>query len=94
MKVVYIYVFYHCIYIYLRVPVAIFQQQPALQICVQSAIEQALQDISAPIVERSVKIACISTQKIVTKDFALEADEQKLRKAALMMAQQLASSLV
>lgn len=46
-----------------------------------------------PVVERSVAIAAVSTRELVTKDFAMEADENKMRKAAQLMAQNLAGSL-
>lgn len=46
-----------------------------------------------PVVERSVTIAGISTRELVTKDFATEPNEDRLRKAAHLMAQKLAGSL-
>ena len=45
------------------------------------------------VVERSVSIACITTRSIVTKDFAMESDETKMRKAAQLMVANLAGSL-
>ena len=45
------------------------------------------------VVERSVSIACITTKSIVTKDFAMESDETKMRKAAQLMVANLAGSL-
>jgi CCR4-NOT transcription complex subunit 1 len=49
--------------------------------------------IILPVVERSVTIAGISTRELVAKDFATEANEEKLRKAGHLMAQKLAGSL-
>ena len=46
-----------------------------------------------PVVERSVTIAGISTRELVTKDFAAEPNEDKLKKAGHLMAQKLAGSL-
>ena len=43
--------------------------------------------------ERSVTIAGISTRELVAKDFALEGNDEKMRKAAHLMAQNLAGSL-
>lgn len=43
--------------------------------------------------ERSVTIAGISTRELVSKDFALEGNEEKMRKAAHLMAQNLAGNL-
>jgi CCR4-NOT transcription complex subunit 1 len=44
-------------------------------------------------VDRSVAIAVISTRELIAKDFAMEADENKMRKAAHLMVQNLASNL-
>ena len=49
--------------------------------------------IILPVVERSVTIAGISTRELVAKDFATEANEEKLRQAGHLMAQKLAGSL-
>lgn len=46
-----------------------------------------------PVIERSVTIAGISTRELVIKDYALEANEDKMRKAAHLMAQNLAGNL-
>ena len=43
--------------------------------------------------DRSVTIAGISTRELVFKDYATEVDENKLRKAGLLMSQQLAGNL-
>ncbi|CAO1632939.1 unnamed protein product [Parajaminaea phylloscopi] len=60
-------------------------------ICV--AIDRAIRDIIGPVVERSVTIASISTRELVTKDFAMEGDEGRMRDAAHQMAANLAGSL-
>lgn len=44
-------------------------------------------------VDRSVAIAAVSTRDLVAKDFAMESDENKMRTAAHLMAQNLAGSL-
>lgn len=49
--------------------------------------------IILPVVERSVTIAGISSRQLVAKDFAAEPDEERVRKAAHLMAQRLAGSL-
>ena len=53
----------------------------------------SLSQIIIPVVERSVTIAGISTRDLVTKDFATEPSEDRMRKAAHLMAQKLAGSL-
>ena len=57
------------------------------------ALDRAIREIIQPVVERSVTIACITTKEIVLKDFAMEGDEGKLRKAGQLMVANLAGSL-
>jgi CCR4-NOT transcription complex subunit 1 len=57
------------------------------------AVDRAIREIIQPVVERSVNIACLTTKEIVTKDFAMESDETKVRKAGQLMAANLAGSL-
>ncbi|KAG1771583.1 hypothetical protein EV702DRAFT_640013 [Suillus placidus] len=60
---------------------------------VQVAVDHAIREIIIPVGERSVMIAGILIRKLVAKDFAMEANEEKLRKAGHLMAQKLARSL-
>ena len=60
---------------------------------VHSSVERAIAEIITPVVERSVTIASISTVQLVSKDFAMEPDEDKVRHAAGVMVRQLAGSL-
>lgn len=57
------------------------------------AVDRAIREIIQPVVERSVTIACITTKEIVVKDFAMESDETKMRKAGQLMVANLAGSL-
>ncbi|GAA6042737.1 hypothetical protein JCM8097_005557 [Rhodosporidiobolus ruineniae] len=57
------------------------------------AIDRAVREIIAPVVERSVTIAGISTRELTMKDFAMEGDESKMAGAAHLMVQNLAGSL-
>lgn len=57
------------------------------------AVDRAIREIIQPVVERSVTIACITAKEIVTKDFAMESDETKMRKAGQLMVANLAGSL-
>ncbi|KAJ5493253.1 hypothetical protein N7539_001999 [Penicillium diatomitis] len=59
----------------------------------QNELERAIAEIITPVVERSVTIASISTVQLVSKDFATEPDEEKVRQAAGIMVRQLAGSL-
>ena len=65
----------------------------SLERFVPVAVDRAIREIIQPVVERSVNIARITTKEIVTKDFAMESDENKMRKAAQLMVANLAGSL-
>ncbi|KAF8636597.1 hypothetical protein AX17_003407 [Amanita inopinata Kibby_2008] len=65
----------------------------AFKRAVQLAVDRSVREIILPVVERSVTIAGISTRELVTKDFAAEPNEEKMRKAGHLMAQKLAGSL-
>ncbi|KAJ3214619.1 hypothetical protein HDU67_001427 [Dinochytrium kinnereticum] len=71
----------------------IFNAQPSLKRIVYIAIDRAIREIISPVVERSVTIASIATRELVVKDFALEPSEDRMRKAAHLMVQNLAGSL-
>lgn len=57
------------------------------------SIERALVEIIAPVVDRSVTIACMTCQQLVCKDFASEGDVDTLRRAANTSVAGLAQSL-
>ena len=57
------------------------------------ALTQGICEIVAPVVERSVTIACKTSQELVRKDFATEGDINRVRKAAHLMVSSLAGSL-
>lgn len=57
------------------------------------AVDRAMCDIITPVVERSVTIACMTTYELVTKDYATDPDETRLRQAAHLMVSSLAGSL-
>ena len=67
--------------------------QARLRQIVNGAVRRAILEIIAPVVERSVTIATIATQNLIRKDFALEADEERVRQASRQMAKQLSGSL-
>ncbi|KAG2174664.1 hypothetical protein INT44_006928 [Umbelopsis vinacea] len=73
--------------------VILYTTQPASKRWVLQAVTAAVREIIGPVVDRSVQIALISTRELITKDFAMEADENKMRKAAHLMVQNLASNL-
>ena len=67
--------------------------QARLRDIVQEAVKRAIMEIIAPVVERSVTIATIATSALIHKDFAREADEDRVRRAAQQMVRQLSGSL-
>ncbi|GAB66323.1 CCR4-Not complex subunit [Plasmodium cynomolgi strain B] len=73
--------------------IALFQIQPGLKSLVTIAFYQAIREIIAAILDRSVAISCVTTREIVCKDFCLERDETLIRKAAHIMISSLAGSL-
>eukprot|EP01114_Cavostelium_apophysatum_P013415 TRINITY_DN3247_c0_g1_i5.p1 TRINITY_DN3247_c0_g1~~TRINITY_DN3247_c0_g1_i5.p1 ORF type:complete len:2234 (+),score=701.16 TRINITY_DN3247_c0_g1_i5:75-6776(+) len=80
-------------YVHIAPNIPLFVQMPQLSKLVFRAIDRAVREIIQPVVERSVTIASITTRELVTKDFATEIDEVKMRKAAHLMVQNLAGSL-
>jgi CCR4-NOT transcription complex subunit 1 len=80
-------------FIHISPSATLFNQQPLLKRFVPMAVDRAIREIISPVVERSVTIACITTKELIMKDFATEPDEQKMRKAAHLMVQNLAGSL-
>ncbi|KAI9673128.1 MAG: hypothetical protein M1817_002990 [Caeruleum heppii] len=65
----------------------------SLRYIVENAVRKAIQEIISPVVERSVTIAAISTAQLIQKDFAMEANEDRVRQSALTMVKALAGSL-
>lgn len=67
--------------------------QPQLRGIFIDAAQQAISEIIAPVVERSVTIAAISSAELIQKDFATEPDVEKLRNSAHTMVKALSGSL-
>jgi CCR4-NOT transcription complex subunit 1 len=80
-------------YVSINVNLTLFNQHPHLKRVVPVAVDRAIREIIQPVVERSVTIACITSRELVMKDFAMEPDENKMRKAAHLMVSNLAGSL-
>ena len=68
-------------------------EQAMIRDIIYRAFDQAIQEIIAPVVERSITIASISTANLISKDYALEVDVERYRSAARQMVQSLAGSL-
>ncbi|KAK5067131.1 CCR4-NOT core subunit cdc39, partial [Cryomyces antarcticus] len=58
-----------------------------------TAAQQAIHEIIAPVVERSVTIAAISTAQLVDKDFATEPNVDRYRESAHTVVKSLSGSL-
>ena len=67
--------------------------QPQLRNIFVSVAQQAIYEIIAPVVERSVTIAAISTSELIQKDFATEVDVDKLLSSAHTMVKKLSGCL-
>ena len=80
-------------YVHINSGLQLFAQSPQLKRVVSVAIDRAIREIIQPVVERSVTIACVTTRELMLKDFAMEPDEVRMKKAAQLMAQTLAGSL-
>ncbi|XP_057867287.2 uncharacterized protein LOC131074644 isoform X3 [Cryptomeria japonica] len=68
-------------------------QQLPFQRIVPVAMERAIREIISPVVERSVTIACMTSRELVTKDYAMESEESRIRESANKMVASLAGSL-
>ncbi|XP_055890770.1 CCR4-NOT transcription complex subunit 1-like isoform X2 [Biomphalaria glabrata] len=69
------------------------QANISLRNSVIGAIESTMQDFVVPITERAIKVAVATTEQIVKKDFALDADEIRMRNAAQAMARNVCAGL-
>ncbi|VDN01607.1 unnamed protein product [Thelazia callipaeda] len=63
----------------------LFQFNPQLKHVVRPAISHAIKELIGPVTERAVRIAMHVTEHICKKDFALESDEQRMRRASQHM---------
>jgi CCR4-NOT transcription complex subunit 1 len=78
---------------YVQINPGLYSQQPQLKRVVPLALDRAIREIISPVVERSVTISCVTTRELMLKDFAMEPDEMRMRKAAQLMVSNLAGSL-
>jgi CCR4-NOT transcription complex subunit 1 len=67
--------------------------QALIRDIIYRAFDQAIQEIIAPVVERSITIASISTAQLIAKDYALNPDPEQYQAAARQMVKSLAGSL-
>ncbi|KAM9917066.1 hypothetical protein OXX59_009588, partial [Metschnikowia pulcherrima] len=72
----------------------IFTQNPNLRRAFQASLARAVRECAVPILSRVSEAVLSTTEALVRKDFATEADAGKFRKSYQIMAQQLAHSMV
>uniref|UniRef100_A0A7S3VNL4 CCR4-NOT transcription complex subunit 1 n=1 Tax=Dunaliella tertiolecta TaxID=3047 RepID=A0A7S3VNL4_DUNTE len=80
-------------YVVISPSLAALSERMGLKRAVPLAVERGVQEILAPVVERSVTIACFTAVELVVKDFAVDPDENRMRSAAHLMVSSLAGSL-
>lgn len=80
-------------YVQISPQLGVLAERLGLKRLVPVAVDRAMCEIITPIVERSVTIACMTTYELVTKDYASDPDESRLRAAAHLMVSSLAGSL-
>lgn len=80
-------------HVVIRSNAVLFNAHPALKKVVVSAIDRAIKEVIGPVVERSVSIAVVAARELVSKDYAMEPNEESMRRAAVLMAQNLSGSL-
>eukprot|EP00898_Chlorokybus_atmophyticus_P005844 jgi/Chlat1/6260/Chrsp44S05774 len=80
-------------YVQINPSLSVLNQVVNLKRLVPLAVDRAIREIISPVVERSVTIASMTTREFIMKDFAMEPDEGRMRKAAHLMVSSLAGSL-
>jgi len=73
--------------------ISFFHNSGRLRGLVPIAMDKALREVVVAVVERTVKIACLNTQEMVQKDFAMEGDEKLVSRASQLMVASVAGSL-
>lgn len=80
-------------FIVINPQLAAVQERLGIRRVLPMAIDRAIVEIISPVVERSVTIACMTAQELVTKDYATEQQPEVIRKAAHLAVTGLAQSL-
>ncbi|KAK5954222.1 CCR4-NOT core subunit cdc39 [Knufia fluminis] len=69
------------------------QEQAHVRNVINKAVQRAIEEIIAPVVERSITIASLSTSQLVSKDYLVEGNADSFSNAAREMVKSLAGSL-
>ena len=75
-------------------PSPLFQQYPPLKQQITVAVERGIHEWIQPVIDRCLKIALVTCESIVKKDFALEPDENKIRLALHNMVRSVTAGMV
>ncbi|XP_030756048.1 CCR4-NOT transcription complex subunit 1 isoform X2 [Sitophilus oryzae] len=81
-------------YIVISPNILLFQSHSQLKGLVRTAVERAVQEWIAPVVDRAIKISLPACENIIRKDFALEPDEERMRLAAHYMVRNFTAGMV
>ncbi|KAG7168806.1 CCR4-NOT transcription complex subunit 1-like 2, partial [Homarus americanus] len=80
-------------FIYSDISVCGVATNAQLKQLVRHAVELAVQEIVAAVIERSIKIAITTAEHIIKKDFALDPDESRMRAATHHMVRNLTAAM-
>jgi CCR4-NOT transcription complex subunit 1 len=69
------------------------QQGIDLKMIITKAVDDSIQEIVEPVIDRAVKIALVTTKQLTMKDFALEPDAERFRLSCYNVVKKLAGPL-
>uniref|UniRef100_A0A914DTZ4 CCR4-NOT transcription complex subunit 1 n=1 Tax=Acrobeloides nanus TaxID=290746 RepID=A0A914DTZ4_9BILA len=80
---------------YLNIPntLPLFLMHPALQHICKPAISQAVKELIGGITDRAINVAITVTEEICKKDFALDQEEQNMRRASQQMMRSMTAAM-
>ena len=64
-----------------------------LKMIITRAVDDSIQEIVEPVIDRAVKIAKVTTKQLIMKDFALEPDPDKFRESSYNVVKKMAGPL-
>ena len=64
-----------------------------LKVIITKAIDDSIQEIVEPVIDRAVKIAIVTTKQLIMKDFAYEGDVDRFQNSSYNVVKRLAGPL-
>lgn len=64
-----------------------------LKMIITRAVDDSIQEIVEPVIDRAVKIAKVTTKQLILKDFALEPSPEKFRESSYNVVKNMAGPL-